>query len=150
MVRLRVAPSWPLASLRSVSRRSFASSTSTTFAEAAAAPLKGTASAPGVVGSAPELSRHLLIHTPHPTATWPSHLHATSPLAKLLQDKWQAQPELAKLGFNFTDGGHGTVAQAWDPTRTKFDEPAADAAVECVLLPPRLPRLTPVWIRFAD
>ncbi|TKA51175.1 hypothetical protein B0A53_05639 [Rhodotorula sp. CCFEE 5036] len=130
MVRLRVAPSWPLASLRSVSRRSFASSTSTTFPEAAAAPPKGPASAPGVVGSAPELSRHLLIHTPHPTATWPSHLHATSPLAKLLQDKWQTQPELAKLGFNFTDGGQGTVAQAWDPSRTKFDDPPADAAVE--------------------
>jgi hypothetical protein len=139
MVRLRVAPSWPLASLRSVSRRSFASSTSTTFPEAAAAPPKGPASAPGVVGSAPELSRHLLIHTPHPTATWPSHLHATSPLAKLLQDKWQTQPELAKLGFNFTDGGQGTVAQAWDPSRTKFDDPPADAAVECVLLSPFYP-----------
>ncbi|GAA5863910.1 hypothetical protein JCM3774_004415 [Rhodotorula dairenensis] len=85
---------------------------------------------PAVVGSAPELSRHLLIHTPHPTATWPSHLHAASPLAKHLQDRWQERPELAKLGFNFTDGGQGSPVQAWDPTRTKFDEPQADAAAE--------------------
>lgn len=146
MVRLRVAPSWPLSSLRSVSRRSFASSPSATFSEAAAAPPESAASAPGVVGSAPELSRHLLIHTPHPTATWPSHLHATSPLAKLLQEKWQARPDLARLGFNFTDGGHGTVAQAWDPTRTKFDEPPADAAVECVFALPCLPRLIPAGL----
>ncbi|GAA5987959.1 hypothetical protein JCM10908_007290 [Rhodotorula pacifica] len=96
----------------------------------AATPKQARGSVPAVVGSAPELSRHLLIHTPHPTSTWPSHLHATSPLAKHLHDRWQANPQLAKIGFNFTDGGDMKVTQAWDPSRTKFDEPPADAAVE--------------------
>lgn len=129
MARLRIAPSWPMVGVRCGARRSFACS-SATFQGAAGAATKTVAGTPAVVGSAPELSRHLLIHTPHPTSTWPSHLHASSPLAKHLQDIWQARPELAKLGFNFTDGGQGTAVQSWDPTRTKFDVPPADAAAE--------------------
>lgn len=134
VLRLRVAPSWPLLSpparSAAVIRRSFASAAAPRAAAASAAPPQAP---PAVIGSAPELQRHLLIHTPHPTSTWPSHLEAASRLARHLQEKWQANPTaLAKSGFNFTDGGRGEPAQAWDPERSKFDKPADGTEAEWV------------------
>lgn len=69
------------------------------------------------------MPRHLVLHTPHPTATWPSHLDSTSPLYRSLAQRWAKHPQLSKLGFAVSDAGKGPVAQPWDPKRAKFDEP---------------------------
>ncbi|BGP40817.1 hypothetical protein JCM10450v2_004820 [Rhodotorula kratochvilovae] len=76
------------------------------------------------------MPRHLLIHAPHPSATWPSHLDSTSPLYRTLADRWGKHPELSKLGFGMTDAGTGPVGQEWDPQRSKLDKPDEGAAEE--------------------
>lgn len=88
---------------------------------------------PPVVATAPELTRHLLIHTPHPSATWPSHLSAVSPLYQALAEL--KDPALKGFGFNYTDAGNGDVAegQEWDPRAGKFDAPKEGQLEEFVL-----------------
>lgn len=114
LARLRLAPS---ALARSRCGRRFASS-----------------SIPPVIGSAPQYPRHLVIHTPHPTSTWPSHLESVSRLYRELGQRWGKHPELSKLGFGMSEGGSGSVEQRWDSTRSKFDAPAEPDAgkEECV------------------
>ncbi|GAA6048485.1 hypothetical protein JCM3770_003781 [Rhodotorula araucariae] len=85
---------------------------------------------PPVVGSAPQMPRHLLIHAPHPTNTWPSHLDSTSPLYRALAQRWATHPELSKLGFGVTDAGTGPIDVAWDPKRSKLDKPDDGPAEE--------------------
>ncbi|TNY21038.1 Sucrase/ferredoxin-like-domain-containing protein [Rhodotorula diobovata] len=85
---------------------------------------------PAVVGTAPDMQRHLLIHTPHRATSWPSHLDSVSPLYRALAHRWANNPKLADIAFNFTDAGTGQVEQEWDPTRGKFEEPPADAPQE--------------------
>jgi len=93
----------------------------------ASRPSSSSTAAPGtvppIVGTAPDMPRHLVLHTPHPTATWPSHLDSTSPLYRALAQRWAKHPQLSKLGFAISDAGKGPVAQPWDPKRAKFDEP---------------------------
>ncbi|BGP25330.1 ferredoxin [Rhodotorula toruloides] len=81
-------------------------------------------STPPVIGSAPQYPRHLVIHTPHPTSTWPSHLESVSHLYRELGQRWAKHPELSKLGFGMSDGGTGPVEEQWDSRKSKFDEPA--------------------------
>ncbi|GAA6032585.1 hypothetical protein JCM8097_004828 [Rhodosporidiobolus ruineniae] len=109
LVHSRPRPVLPL-------RRTFASS-------ACASSSSSSSSPPPVIGSAPSMPRHLLIHTPHPVPTWPSHLNAVSPLYAGLGERWAKHPELSRLGFNFTDAGKGEAREAWDPTRSKFEKP---------------------------
>ncbi|CEQ41980.1 SPOSA6832_03762 [Sporobolomyces salmonicolor] len=84
-----------------------------------------SSSTPPLIGSAPYYPRHLVIHTPHPSSSWPSHLESTSRLYKELGKRWAGHPELSKLGFGVTDGGKATEEKGaeWSPERTKFDEP---------------------------
>ncbi|BGP16906.1 hypothetical protein JCM10213v2_004914 [Rhodosporidiobolus nylandii] len=76
------------------------------------------------------MPRHLLIHTPHPSSTWPSHLESTSRLYREVGKQWAKDDKLSKIGFNMTDGGQGTVEQEWDPSRPKFEEPPEGGAEE--------------------
>ncbi|GAA5924077.1 hypothetical protein JCM3775_005589 [Rhodotorula graminis] len=81
------------------------------------------ATVPPIVGTAPDMPRHLVLHTPHPTASWPSHLDSTSTLYRTLAQRWAHHPKLSKLGFAVSDAGKGPVDQPWDPSRGKFDVP---------------------------
>ncbi|GJN91172.1 hypothetical protein Rhopal_004190-T1 [Rhodotorula paludigena] len=81
------------------------------------------AAPPPVIGSGPAYPRHLLIHANQPATRWPSHLEAVSPLYRQLGKRFAAHPDLAKLGFSFTDAGNWPVEEQWDAARTKFDEP---------------------------
>ncbi|BGP32809.1 hypothetical protein JCM10296v2_004593 [Rhodotorula toruloides] len=87
-----------------------------------------SSSTPPVIGSAPQYPRHLVIHTPHPTSTWPSHLESVSRLYRELGRRWAKHPELSKLGFGMSDGGSGPVEALWEPAKSKFDEPGESHA----------------------
>ncbi|GAA5854128.1 hypothetical protein JCM8547_008239 [Rhodosporidiobolus lusitaniae] len=82
-------------------------------------------SIPPVVGTAPSSPRHLLIHTPHPDSTWPSHLDSVSPLYRTLGQRWAKSDskELRELGFNFTDAGKGAERKEWDKEIGRFERP---------------------------
>ncbi|GAA5890681.1 hypothetical protein JCM8208_004960 [Rhodotorula glutinis] len=109
------------------SRPSILASRSSSSPLAHSRPSSSSSTAPGtvppIVGTAPDMHRHLVLHTPHPTATWPSHLDSISPLYRTLAQRWAKHPQLSKLGFAVSDAGNGPVAQPWDPNRGKFDEP---------------------------
>ncbi|GAA5935241.1 uncharacterized protein JCM15063_000979 [Sporobolomyces koalae] len=87
------------------------------------------ANVPAVIGSAPEYSRHLVIHSAHPASTWPSHLESTSPLFRELARRWTTASDgtpapLRSLGFTFSEDlkSEHAVRQPWDPSRSKFDQ----------------------------
>ncbi|GAA5977944.1 hypothetical protein JCM11641_004340 [Rhodosporidiobolus odoratus] len=79
-------------------------------------------SIPAVIGTAPQMQRHLLVHTPQSADSWPSHLDSASSLYRQLGNLWSTNPDLQHIGFNFTDAGAGK-AQPWDKNRTKFEKP---------------------------
>lgn len=93
---------------------------------------------PPVVGTAPSLKRHLILHTPHASDTWPSHLETESSLYRALgershkltgggTDRVMGQG----WGFTFSDAAatneedpkdHGTRGmRRWDSRRSRFD-----------------------------
>lgn len=85
---------------------------------------------PKVIGSAPTYSRHLVIHTTHPSATWPSHLESVSPLYKELGKRWSQDERFKTVGFGFSEGGPTPAEdqdslERWDSTRSKFEAPTS-------------------------
>ncbi|GAA5891716.1 hypothetical protein JCM6882_006179 [Rhodosporidiobolus microsporus] len=118
MLALRPRPPTPRTAVPILPRRHFSPSV------LSAAPPRSS-SIPPVVGSGGTYPRHLLLHTPHPASTWPSHLDSTSALYREMNKRWAKHPELSRIGFNFTDAGAGEVmaGQEWDAGRNKFEQP---------------------------
>ncbi|SCV69842.1 BQ2448_1236 [Microbotryum intermedium] len=122
----------------SLRRSTSSSSTSSPSSSSSAADktAANTTTIPALIGSAPQLKRHLVIHTHHDASTWPSHLESTSALYKQLGQRWAKLPQLSKLGFGMSDlgsrKGKGAMDQVgrWDRTTNRFEEPKASAPEE--------------------
>ncbi|GAA6006974.1 hypothetical protein JCM11491_001460 [Sporobolomyces phaffii] len=88
---------------------------------------------PPLIGSAPHYPRHLVIHTPHLSRTWPSHLESVSFLYKHLGTRWTQSPhaQLKQLGFGVSEGVETRETGAtWDPERSKFETPPPESTEE--------------------
>ncbi|KAK4054684.1 hypothetical protein OIO90_003496 [Microbotryomycetes sp. JL221] len=107
--------------------------------------LPSSSDLPDVVGSAPQLSRYLILQTPHDAQTWPSHIESTSRLYQSLGRKQDLLPWSSSSsnksgggegdegtsqsiplpwGFTFSDGGQakqGQHIETWDKTKSRFD-----------------------------
>ena len=105
---------------------------------------------PPVVGTAPSLKRHLILHTPHASDTWPSHLETESSLYRALGERSQKLAGggsgstncVLGQGWGFTlsdaavmakeqgikDGGTRGIRR-WDSRRSRFD-PVSERVAE--------------------
>ncbi|GAA5962766.1 hypothetical protein JCM3765_001507 [Sporobolomyces pararoseus] len=110
---------------RTFSRYPVLSTRSIRFSSSSSSP--SSSSIPRLIGSAPEYSRHLVIHTPHASSTWPSHLESVSPLYKELGKRFGTEARYKGVGFGMSEGGSlrtdGSEVEKWDPKRSKFDSP---------------------------
>ncbi|GAA5826601.1 hypothetical protein JCM5353_008924 [Sporobolomyces roseus] len=90
-----------------------------------------TSSIPPLIGTAPYYPRHLIIHTPHPSKTWPSHLESTSELYETLSKRWNKLQGLKDLGFAFSESMTlGKAEKEWDPNRNRFQSPIESPSPE--------------------
>ena len=90
-------------------------------------------SIPPLIGSAPYYTRHLVIHTPHSSKTWPSHLESTSQLYSHLSKRWSKLQGFKELGFAFSEEGGDLgdkVEKEWDPMRNRFESPLQTSTPE--------------------
>ncbi|GAA5905883.1 uncharacterized protein JCM6883_002483 [Sporobolomyces salmoneus] len=113
MMLLRRLPPARIPSLRTRSIRCSSSSSS-------------ASQIPLVIASAPTYSRHLVIHTPHPASTWPSHLESISPLYRELGKRWSKDERFKDVGFGVSEGGNRNVdtrTEEWDKRKSKFEAP---------------------------
>lgn len=86
---------------------------------------------PAVVGTAPVMTRHLILHSNHEPKTWPSHLESTSEVYKELGKRASGGQQLAGLGFNLSDAGVTGASRTgdsarrvdWDRSRSRFEDP---------------------------
>lgn len=81
---------------------------------------------PAVVGTAPVMDRHLILHVNHEASTWPSHLESTSELYRELGKR--TSKKLKGLGFNVSDAAMSVQGTrrgqvSWDPARSRFEPP---------------------------
>lgn len=78
-------------------------------------------------GSAPSLTRHLVLNTSHSHLTWPSHIESVSPLYRELGARWGMKSGFSDLGFAFTDAGFaqggGAGEKEWDPETPRVETP---------------------------
>ncbi|GAA5992054.1 hypothetical protein JCM5350_000556 [Sporobolomyces pararoseus] len=114
-----------LTTRRTLSSSHCLSKRSIRFSSSASSPSSFTI--PRLIGSAPEYSRHLVIHTPHASNTWPSHLESVSPLYRELGKRFGSEARYKGMGFGMSEGGplrqDGSEVEKWDPNRSKFDSP---------------------------